>query len=86
MQKVRVANVSGDVLMSTDAKKEAVRVSRRVECVKTVPMPDIYADEGSAEDTNLKDIEALPPNVDETPAVNSSNGFNPYDTGVLYKK
>jgi len=72
--------------MSTDAKKEVVRVSRRVECVKTVPMPDIYADKYSAEDTNLKDIEALPPSVDETPVINSSNGFNPYDTGVLYKK
>jgi hypothetical protein len=72
--------------MSTDAKKEVVRASRRVECVETVAMPDIYADEYSVEDTNFKDIDELPPSVDETPGVDSSNGFNPYDTGVLYKK
>ena len=72
--------------MSTDAKKDVVRASRRVECVKTAPMPDIYADGYSVEDTNLKDIVELPPSVAETPSVNISNGFNPYDTGVLYKK
>jgi hypothetical protein len=72
--------------MSMDAKKGVVRVSRRAECVKTVPMPDIYADEYSAEDADLKYIDALQSSVDEAPGVNSSNGFNPYDTGVLYKK
>ena len=72
--------------MSTDAKKNVERASRRAECVETVLMPDIYADEYSAEDTNLDDIDGLPASVDETPGVNSSNGFNPYDTGVLYKK
>ena len=72
--------------MSTDAKKDVARASRRVECVKTVPMPDIYADERSVEDTNLKNIDELPPSIDKTPDVNSSDGVNPYDTGVLYKK
>ena len=72
--------------MSTDAKKDVARASRRVECVETVLMPDIYADERSVEDTNLKDIDDLPPSINDTPGVNCSDGFNPYDTGVLYKK
>ena len=72
--------------MSTDAKKDVVRASRRVECVETVVMPDIYADEHSVEDSISRDIDESLPSVDESPGVDSSNGFNPYDTGVLYKK
>lgn len=79
--------------MSTDAKKEpgqkpAGRVSRRVECLgpgKNVLMPDIYTDEEAA---NEPEADALESETLDEPATefDTSEGFNPYDTGSLYKK
>ena len=74
--------------MSTDAKKDsrpetALRVSRRVQCIdpeKNDLMPDIYADENAVEETDLEVAEESSPDVTE------SVGFNPYDTGTLYRK
>ena len=74
--------------MSTDAKRDsrpgdASRVSRRVQSAdlaKDVLMPDIYADENAVEETDLEVAE------ETSPVVNESVGFNPYDTGTLYKK
>jgi len=43
-------------------------------------MPDIYADENAVEETDLEVAEKT------SPVVNESVGFNPYDTGTLYKK
>ena len=73
----------GEIRVSTDAKKNPVRVSRRVECAL---MPDIYADASPIEKlaTNIVD-DVLPTGV-KFPEFDSSEGFNPYDTGVLYKK
>ena len=71
--------------MNMDTKKDVVRTSRRVECLgpeQDVLMPDIYADEYAVEETGP---EAVPSN-DDSPDINHSRGFNPYDTGVLYKK
>jgi hypothetical protein len=78
----------GDVQMSTDAKKDSKpadvpRVSRRVECLgpgKNVLMPDIYNDEDAANDTSVETP------GESTPEIEVSEGFNPYDTGSLYKK
>lgn len=74
--------------MSTDAKKDSKptdvpRVSRRVECLgpgKNVLMPDIYNDEDAANDTSVETP------GESTPEIEVSEGFNPYDTGSLYKK
>jgi len=78
--------------MSTDARRDsrpagAPRVSRRVECLgpgKNVLMPDIYDDEDAANDTSVDtpDESASEPMPDNE----FSAGFNPYDTGSLYKK
>ena len=77
--------------MSTDAKKDpesttVERVSRRVECLgpgKNVVMPDIYTDAANENMSN----EALSEPRDDPPAdFDSSEGFNPYDTGSLFKK
>jgi len=74
--------------MSTDAKKDSEpttveRVSRRVECLDAENddlMPDIYADEDAANDISLEPVDESPPVFDK------SKGFNPYDTGSLFKK
>jgi len=71
--------------MNMDTKKDVVRASRRVECLgleQDVLMPDIYADEDAVKEIGP---EAFPSN-DESPDINHSSGFNPYDTGMLYKK
>jgi hypothetical protein len=82
--------------MSTDAKKDpdsttVERVSRRVECLgpgKNVLMPDIYTDADAANENMSK--EAIPEPHDEPspelPDFDTSEGFNPYDTGSLFKK
>ena len=76
--------------MSTDAKKEPTgknRVSRRVECLKSepaFPIPDIYADP-SPIDRNDHDP-AGDSSQQESEGIDKSAGFNPYDTGALYKK
>jgi len=78
--------------MSTDSKKDsrpadAPRVSRRIECLgpgKNVLMPNIYDDEDAANDTSVE-----PPDEsasESTSEIEFSEGFNPYDTGSLYKK
>lgn len=74
--------------MSTDAKKKsgektARRVSRRIECLDPGNddlMPDIYADEDAANDIALEPVDESPLDFDK------SKGFNPYDTGSLFKK
>lgn len=76
--------------MSTDAKKDSrpavvPRVSRRVECLgpgKNVLMPDIYDDEDK---DAVIDTSVETPG-ESTPDIEVSEGFNPYDTGSLYKK
>jgi len=73
--------ISGEVTMSTDAKKRTP--NERVQSLgpgKTVLMPDIYAEEFAPNDEALEIAEELPSINDET------GGFNPYDTAVLYKK
>lgn len=70
--------------MSTDAKKKSgpatvERMSRRVACLRPGRndlMPDIYA------------VEEIGPEVVDEPSqdIDESSEFNPYDTGVLYKK
>ena len=78
--------------MSTDAKKDSKsadvpRVSRRVECLgpgKNVLMSDIYDDEDAANDTSVKTPDESA--SESTPDIEFSEGFNPYDTGSLYKK
>jgi len=74
--------------MSTDAKKgpeptTVERVSRRVECLEPGNddlMPDIYADADAANDIALEPVDESPLDFDK------SKGFNPYDTGSLFKK
>ena len=60
--------------MNMDTKKDVVRASRRVECL-------------GLEQDAVKEIgpETVPSNI-ESPAIDHSSGFNPYDTGILYKK
>jgi len=79
--------------MSTDAKKgsdtaPAERASRRVECLgpgNNVLMPDIYTDEDAANENMSNEPEHEP--RDEQPSdFDKSEGFNPYDTGSLFKK
>jgi len=76
--------------MSTDPKKDPTgksRVSRRVECLKSGPeflMPDIYAepapiDRGDPE-LVVDRSGQVPEHTEKFP------GFNPYDTGTLYKQ
>lgn len=74
--------------MSTDAKKDpesttVERVSRRVECLDSANdelMPDIYADRDAANDIALEPVDESPLEFDKT------KGFNPYDTGSLFRK
>ena len=82
----------GDVQMSMDAKKnsrpaDVPRASRRVDCLnpgKNLLMPDIYDDGDAANDTS---VETPDESANEsTPDIEVSEGFNPYDTGSLYKK
>ena len=71
--------------MDTDVKKDVARASRRVDCLgsgKDAEMPDIYAEKRSVEETSA---EVAPSDV-KSPDIDHSRGFNPYDTGVLYKK
>lgn len=79
--------------MSTDAKKGSEpttvgRVSRRVECLDPAQddlMPDIYTDEDAANDIALEPVDDSP--LNESPLdFDKSKGFNPYDTGSLFKK
>ena len=69
--------------MSTDAKRSVARASRRVECAL---MPDIYADESPIEKVAADTVDDVLPTGAKTPEFDGSEGFNPYDTGVLYKK
>lgn len=74
--------------MSTDAKKDpesatVERVSRRVECLdseKDDLMPDIYSDKDAANDIAPEPVDEAPLDFDKT------KGFNPYDTGSLFRK
>jgi len=59
--------------MSTDAKKSP-------RPVKNVPMPDIYNEEDAVEETTEESSD------ESSPGIEVSEGFNPYDTGSLYKK
>jgi hypothetical protein len=71
--------------MNMGTKKDVVRTSRRVECLgpeQDVLMPDIYAHEYVVEETGPEAVFSK----DESPDNDHSSGFNPYDTGVLYKK
>ena len=71
--------------MDTDVKKDVARASRRVDCLgsgKNAEMPDIYAEKRAVEETS---IEVAPSDV-ESPDIDYSRGFDPYDTGILYKK
>ncbi len=80
--------------MSTDAKKDSRsatvgRVSPRVESLgpgKNVLMPDIYAEEFGVKETPLEIVDESSPDIDESSGIDKSAGFNPYDTGTLYKK
>lgn len=69
--------------MSTDAKKNTVRASRRVECAL---MPDIYAHDSCNEAVTSNIVDEVPLSAALVSDSDSSAGFNPYDTGVLYKK
>ena len=75
--------------MSTDAKKEPAgnnRVSRRVECLKSeaeILIRDVYA-EASPIDKGDDDPAGDSPGNDSE-GIDKSAGFNPYDTGSLYK-
>ncbi|MGI9225018.1 MAG: hypothetical protein ACR2QX_11110 [Woeseiaceae bacterium] len=79
--------------MSTDAKKGAEsatleRVSRRVECLgpeDNVRMPDIYTDEDAANE-NMSNEPEHEPRDEQPPDFDTSEGFNPYDTGSLFRK
>ena len=79
--------------MSTDAKKDpdsatVRRVSRRVECLgagKKVLMPDIYADADAANE-NMSNEAVSGPRDEPAPDFDASEGFNPYDTGSLFRK
>ena len=79
--------------MSTDAKKDSkpatvARVSRRVECLgpeENVRMPDIYTDEGAANE-NMSDEPEHESRDEQPPDFDTSEGFNPYDTGSLFRK
>jgi hypothetical protein len=71
--------------MNMDVKKDGARASRRVDCLgsgKDAEMPDIYSEKRAVEETS---VEVAPSDV-ELPDIDYSRGFNPYDTGVLYKK
>lgn len=76
--------------MSTDAKKEPAgneRVSRRVECLNSepdFPMPDIYAEASPIDRSD--DDPADDSSAEKGEQIDKSAGFNPYDTGALYKK
>jgi len=69
--------------MSTDAKRNAVRTSRRVECAL---MPDLYVDESSIEKVVPNVVDEVPPTGAKALEFDSSADFNPYDPGVMYKK
>ena len=59
--------------MSTDAKKGP-------ETGKNVVIPDAYADEDTAT------VPVLEISDEPSQEFDTSEGFNPYDTGSLYKK
>jgi len=65
--------------MSTDAKTKKSRLAD-LGPGKTVLMPDIYATEFTVEEPSLEIADQLSPETDK------ADGFNPYDTAVLYKK
>lgn len=71
--------------MDTDVKKDVARASRRVDCLgsgKDAEMPDIYSEKHAVDETSV----GVAPSDVESPDIDYSRGFNPYDTGVLYKK
>jgi hypothetical protein len=71
--------------MDTDVKKDGARASRRVDCLgsgKGAEMPDIYAEKRAVEETS---VEVAPSDV-ESPGIDRSRGFNPYDTGRFLNK
>ena len=76
--------------MGMDTKKERTgknRISRRVECLKSgpaFPMPDIYAEPSPIDRSD--DDPADDSSGQESEGIDKSAGFNPYDTGTLYKK
>ena len=76
--------------MSTNRKKALPkeRISRRAKLLNPVEvlMPDIYAEESPIDKGDRHTtLEARPEEL-ETATVDKSEGFDPYDTGVLYKK
>ncbi len=71
--------------MDTDVKKDVARASRRVDCLgsgKDAEMPDIYAEKHAVEETS---VEVAPSDV-ESPGIDRSRGFNPYDTWRFLNK
>jgi len=76
--------------MSTDRKtalpKE--RISRRAQLLNPVEvlMPDIYAEESPIDKGDHHTTHEARPEEQETPIIDKSEGFDPYDTGALYKK
>ncbi|MDJ0907241.1 MAG: hypothetical protein QNI96_14570 [Woeseiaceae bacterium] len=59
--------------MSTDPKKKSGPDA-------AVPMPDIYSEEYAVDESFIEDTEF------ENVIAETSSGFDPYDTAVLYKK
>lgn len=75
----------GDIILKSDDKKNSARASRRTEergPGKSVAMPDIYVDGKAEEVTSPEDVTGDA----EFLGIDTSRGFDPYDTGVLYKK
>ena len=76
--------------MSTDSQKGLAkeRISRRAELLNPleVVMPDIYAEESPIDKCDCDPADEVPLEKKETPSIDESEGFNPYDTGALYKK
>ena len=79
--------------MSKDTKKDAVepqRTSRRADLIaanEDIPMPDIYSEDAPSEEI-IRDfpVDPVDPVDDESLEIDTSEGFNPYDTGSLYRK
>jgi len=69
--------------MTSPEKELPEETSEAVESVESGPnvvMPDIYAEKHAATQPLLKILDPNSPDID------SSTGFNPYDTAVFLKK
>lgn len=49
-------------------------------------IPDIYSDKAPLDRDDDEVADESPPDDDSAPLIDTSAGFNPYDTGSLYKK